>query len=393
MRTYSSCFLILKSRRRAIGYIIFPFLFFCLTTIYTSLTMSNRDERYYNTHRARSPAADQSGVFFQTGQGGRTLLPPISSAFPISHFPASPHSNQYTQPRSSPGRYDYPQSYNNQWQSNAPMPAPQPAFGYYDDGRYPAQPAYPAAYPRSATVAPGHHSDLRKLPPLSTTPAPSRDERWASPYPPAFNATPNTHIRSPTASYPASYTTAYPPQATNPYGYHVNDPRCVPALSPQLMANDPRAVSPYGRRGTSHTSPPTPPPVSPIGSDEPAVKKKRKRADAAQLRVLNETYARTAFPSTEERLALAKALDMSPRSVQIWFQNKRQSMRQTNRQSSNAAHQPFSLSPDDQIIDDLDYESAMASSRPSTSQMPSSSHRRARSQEEVIDPRKWPRGY
>jgi len=48
------------------------------------------------------------------------------------------------------------------------------------------------------------------------------------------------------------------------------------------------------------------------------IKKKRKRADAAQLKVLNETYNRTAFPSTEERLALAKALDMSPRSIQIW---------------------------------------------------------------------------
>ncbi|KAJ7882164.1 hypothetical protein B0H13DRAFT_2278394 [Mycena leptocephala] len=84
--------------------------------------MSNRDDRYYNTRRARTPVADQSGVFFQTGQGGRTLLPPISSAFPISHFPdamySSPHSSQYSQPRAFPGRFDYNQSYNNQWQSN-----------------------------------------------------------------------------------------------------------------------------------------------------------------------------------------------------------------------------------------------------------------------------------
>ncbi|KAJ6500071.1 hypothetical protein C8R47DRAFT_280117 [Mycena vitilis] len=277
------------------------------------------------------------------------------------------------------------------------MAAPQPAFPYYDDARY-SQPAYPAVYPqRSATVAPGHQSDMRKLPPLSTTPGPGRDERWASSYPtPAFNGAPNSHIRSPTASYPASYTPSAYPSAHN-YGYHVSDPRCVSALSPQLMANDPRAVSPYGRGSThTHPSPPTPPPVSPISSDEPAVKKKRKRADAAQLRVLNETYARTAFPSTEERLALAKALDMSPRSVQIWFQNKRQSMRQTNRQSSTT-HQSFSLSPDEHILDDMDYESSMAvagaSSRSSTSQVPSP-HRRGRSQEEnVIDPRKWPRGY
>jgi homeobox protein YOX1/YHP1 len=52
--------------------------------------------------------------------------------------------------------------------------------------------------------------------------------------------------------------------------------------------------------------------------EEPTVKKKRKRANAAQLKILNETYNRTAFPSTEERIALAKMLDMSARSVQIW---------------------------------------------------------------------------
>ncbi|KAJ7747378.1 hypothetical protein B0H16DRAFT_1421371 [Mycena metata] len=346
--------------------------------------MSNRDDRYY-THRARTPAADQSAGFFQTGQGGRTLLPPISSAFPISHFPAPPHSNPYSQPRASPGRFDYNQSFNNQWQPNNNPMTTQPAFPYYDDARYSAQPAYPTMYAqRPATVTPGHQSDPRKLPPLSTTPAPGRDDRWASSYPtPAFNGSANNHIRSPTASYPASYTTAYP--STNAYGYHhVGDPRYAPGLPPQLMANDPRNVSPYGR-GSSHTSPPTPPPVSPIGSDEPAVKKKRKRADAAQLRVLNDTYARTAFPSTEERLALAKALDMSPRSVQIWFQNKRQSMRQTNRQSSTT-HQSFSLSAEENMLDDMDYES----SRTPSSQMPSSSHRRGRSQEEnVVDPRRW----
>lgn len=56
-----------------------------------------------------------------------------------------------------------------------------------------------------------------------------------------------------------------------------------------------------------------------VAIEEPTIKKKRKRADAAQLKVLNETYARTAFPSTEERAELAKKLDMSARSVQIWL--------------------------------------------------------------------------
>jgi homeobox protein YOX1/YHP1 len=65
--------------------------------------------------------------------------------------------------------------------------------------------------------------------------------------------------------------------------------------------------------------PPVMSPVEPPQLEEPAIKKKRKRADARQLEVLNSVYGRTAFPSTEERLKLANDLDMPPRSVQIWL--------------------------------------------------------------------------
>jgi homeobox protein YOX1/YHP1 len=99
-------------------------------------------------------------------------------------------------------------------------------------------------------------------------------------------------------------------------------------------------------------------PPDPVATD-PIIKKKRKRADARQLEVLNATYARTAFPSTEERAALAKELDMSARSVQIWlvhslvfsvfmifeimdlslrFQNKRQQARQGGRSASTSSN-------------------------------------------------------
>ncbi|KAF8880930.1 hypothetical protein CPB85DRAFT_1340739 [Mucidula mucida] len=61
---------------------------------------------------------------------------------------------------------------------------------------------------------------------------------------------------------------------------------------------------------------------------------KRKKADARQVAILNETYHRTHFPSTEERLHLSTVLGMSPRSVQIWFQNKRQSMGHTRQPAS-----------------------------------------------------------
>jgi len=57
------------------------------------------------------------------------------------------------------------------------------------------------------------------------------------------------------------------------------------------------------------------------------LKPKRKRASPAQLHVLNQVFAETYFPSTGMRLRLAKELGMSPRAVQIWFQNRRQNLK------------------------------------------------------------------
>ena len=78
-----------------------------------------------------------------------------------------------------------------------------------------------------------------------------------------------------------------------------------------------------GSRPLPHDHVPiTPSPVPydvPPETQEPTIKKKRKRADARQLEALNRMYARTAFPSTEERQQLARDLDMSARSVQIWL--------------------------------------------------------------------------
>lgn len=146
-------------------------------------------------------------------------------------------------------------------------------------------------------------ADSRKLPPLHTGGGGGRDERWAT-YPPASSS-----IRSPTASYPASYNPTYAADHHYPYDMPM-------AGSMHMNHPEHRSTSPYHPQVPSSC---TPPPISPISNDDsPNIKKKRKRADAAQLKILNEVYARTAFPSTEERQQLAKTLDMSARSVQIW---------------------------------------------------------------------------
>ena len=67
-----------------------------------------------------------------------------------------------------------------------------------------------------------------------------------------------------------------------------------------------------------------------------------KRANVYQLDVLNQVFEQTFFPSTELRAELGKQLGMSPRTVQIWFQNKRQSIRTRQRMAAER-QQPYAV--------------------------------------------------
>jgi hypothetical protein len=79
---------------------------------------------------------------------------------------------------------------------------------------------------------------------------------------------------------------------------------------------------------------------------ERALKAKRKRASPNQLVVLNRIFAQTYFPSTEIRIELGKQLGMSPRTVQIWFQNKRQALRSRGRHTPDSpTSESFYLPP------------------------------------------------
>ncbi|KAH7888556.1 hypothetical protein F5I97DRAFT_1935060 [Phlebopus sp. FC_14] len=332
---------------------------------------SPRDDRVYGTvgkSRRSPPGGDsQSSGFFQTGQGGRTVLPPLSSAFPTSRSPGpGSYSSAYLQPRSSQVKAEHSSSAYSQWPASA-TPAQQHSSAYYEhyDPRYQQAQAYQAYPSRASPSIPSDHHGSRKLPPLSVPPTTVRDDRWqGSSYSVGQHMSNYGDIRSPTATYPPEYAPyqhqtsySYPP-VPDPRGHSSQLPSMHHAhqmpmgmyppergLPAQIEAHGP---SPYAR-GAVTNSVLTQEPSSVLVTEEPVIKKKRKRADAAQLKVLNETYARTAFPSTEERAELAKKLDMSARSVQIWFQNKRQSMRQTSRQTSgtvtSGSHQPFSMSP------------------------------------------------
>jgi hypothetical protein len=51
--------------------------------------------------------------------------------------------------------------------------------------------------------------------------------------------------------------------------------------------------------------------------------KKRQRTSPAQLEVLEKVYQTEKLPNSDLRKELATTLKMTPRRVQVWFQNKR----------------------------------------------------------------------
>lgn len=67
--------------------------------------------------------------------------------------------------------------------------------------------------------------------------------------------------------------------------------------------------------------------TAPLGADSPqrdggdARRPKRCKISREQLAVLISSFEEEPLPNFDQRQALAKALGMTPRSVQIWFQN------------------------------------------------------------------------
>jgi len=75
-------------------------------------------------------------------------------------------------------------------------------------------------------------------------------------------------------------------------------------------------------------------------------RKKRQKTTPEQLLILEESFQTDKLPSPSARSKLAKHLGMSPRRVQIWFQNKRAKEKKTNpRGKHHWVVVPSSLSP------------------------------------------------
>jgi hypothetical protein len=73
-------------------------------------------------------------------------------------------------------------------------------------------------------------------------------------------------------------------------------------------------------------------------SSAPPVRK-RTRATADQLSVLEDTFAVNVSPNSKLRKQLAEQLQMSERSIQIWFQNRRAKVKHMQKRAQMQMHQ------------------------------------------------------
>lgn len=82
-------------------------------------------------------------------------------------------------------------------------------------------------------------------------------------------------------------------------------------------------------------------PVDSPGGGDDARRPKRCKISREQLSVLINSFEEEPLPNFDQRQALAKMLGMTPRSVQIWFQNRRQRLKPMQPKASS----PGGMSP------------------------------------------------
>lgn len=189
------------------------------------------------------------------------------------------------------------------------------------------------------TTSPSSVNSFQQVPaPFYPPPPPPTQQQYYYPYqqtvvPPQFPPTPPMGFSSSSMIHPSQSASGYfdPPK----YGsQHISTPQAAAAaaaaaaamISP--MPNEIPSMNPILNNGIHHMGPSHS--GIPMMAGRP-VKPKRKRATPEQTNRLNEVFAETFFPTSNQRMDLAMELGMSPRTVQIWFQNKRQGWRSEHR--------------------------------------------------------------
>ena len=128
-----------------------------------------------------------------------------------------------------------------------------------------------------------------------------------------------------------------------------------PDLSTRLAANEDEPerqaapASPSNSWSSTETLPaPTQQPHGAAEEPPAPARPKRCKISREQLEVLVKSFEEEPLPNFDQRQAMAKHLGMTPRSVQIWFQNRRQRLKPTPKpaadglQQGSASHQHHS---------------------------------------------------
>ncbi|KAF8941074.1 hypothetical protein BGZ58_002538 [Dissophora ornata] len=224
-----------------------------------------------------------------------------------SYRPQSPYSQPRPEPRPySPGNDIQPPSWYHQYAHAVPYKPTQPprsSFSHGDPHAYASSSRRGSEYGSMRNAQPQQQQQGR-----SSDQYPSRSSSFSAGTPAAAHGVDYSHHGQ--SSKPAVVSAKS--RLSTSHSVHPFD---IPADPP----TSPSSTKAGGKRDRGQDDDPF------VAED--GVKAKRKRANIEQLSILNAAFERSYFPSTEERLRLSKQTKMCPRTVQIWFQNKRQSVK------------------------------------------------------------------
>lgn len=178
---------------------------------------------------------------------------------------------------------------------------------------------------------------------------------------PASAAAASSTSSSPTAVVAAAPASVAPTSSLSPALLEAVSPQTSsPADSPTLKvqstssASKQNAASPStsesskkGRKRTSDKSyafishsPATFPSQEPSIDNVPLARRKRRRTSPNELSILNAEFELGSTPNKSRRLEIASRVSMSEKAVQIWFQNKRQSLRKASNHEKEVTELP-----------------------------------------------------
>ncbi|KAL6451515.1 YOX1 Homeobox protein YOX1 [Candida maltosa Xu316] len=96
-------------------------------------------------------------------------------------------------------------------------------------------------------------------------------------------------------------------------------------------------------------SPSTFPSQEPSIDNAPLARRKRRRTSPTELNILNQEFMLGSTPNKERRLQIAEKVSMTEKAVQIWFQNKRQSIRKQSNSEKEITVLPPTPLPHQQL--------------------------------------------